>query len=77
MKNQTNNPFGSQDLRSMAPNEEKTLLFPSGAARASFLVTAYREPALHPRKDVMRYKTHTHKVTDEGMYPLTVRAIPV
>lgn len=77
MRKPVNNPFGSQDLRSMAPNEEKTLLFPSGATRASFLVTAYREPALHPRKDVLRYKMHTHKTTDEGMYPLTVRAIPL
>ncbi len=77
MKESENKTFGVRDLRSMAPGEEKTFMFPTGITRASFSISAYREPVLHPRKDVLRYQLHQHKATEEGKYPLTVKAIPV
>ncbi len=77
MERLENEKLGAKDLRLMAPGEVKTFLLPTGAKRAVFSATAYREPILHPRKDVLRYKLHQHKVDENGMYPLTVTAIPV
>ena len=77
MKNPNGKNFGVKDLRAMAPGEVKTFVLPTGARRAVFSTTAYREPLVHPREDVLRYKLHQHKVDENGEYPLTVTAIPV
>lgn len=65
-----------RDLLNLKAGEEVTFYLPTELARNSARSTAVQTSGLHPRVDVIRYSCRKGTITEEGAFPLTVKAIP-